>query len=295
MAIVQEFNYFKPKNIKEAVSLLSQYKNSAVLAGGTDLVCNLKDGMVSPKAVVDIKGIASLFGITFKGDRLKIGALVTFSDLIKSEIIKDYFPLIVEMAKTVASSSIRNRATVVGNICSAVPSMDSAPVLCVYDAEIHVTGPNGKRKIPISKWFKHVRKTAIKKNEIVTSISIPIPADKHTGCFAKLGRYAGEDLAQASVAVLALPNNDYRVSFGAVAPVPIRAKKMEKALRGKSIDDALINTALQLLPDEISPITDIRATKEYRMHMCKIMFERAIKAATERLEGAGPGYGKALI
>jgi carbon-monoxide dehydrogenase medium subunit len=295
MAIVQEFKYFKPKSIKEAVSLLSQHKNAAVLAGGTDLVCNLKDGIVSPKAVVDIKGIASLNGITFKGKRLKIGALVTFSDLIKSEIIKDHFPLIGEMARAVASVAIRNRATVVGNICSAVPCMDSAPVLSVYDAEINLTGPEGERRIPISQWFKGNRKTSIKKSEMVTSIIITLPAKTHAGCFVKLGRYKGEDLAQANLAVLAFSNHQYRVAFGSVAAIPIRAKRIEKALNGNPLEKNLIKAAQELIPQEISPITDIRASKEYRMHMCKVMFERAIKAAAERLEGAGPGYGTALI
>ena len=295
MAIVQEFKYFKPKSIKEAVSLLSQYKNAAVLAGGTDLVCNLKDGIVSPKAVVDIKGIASLNEITFKGKRLKIGALATFSDLIKSEIIKDHFPLMVEMARSVASAAIRNRATVVGNICSAVPCMDSAPVLSVYDAEMNLAGPDGERRVPISQWFKGNRKTSIKKSEIVTFITITLPAETHAGCFVKLGRYAGEDLAQANLAVLAFSDHQYRVAFGSVAAIPIRAKRVEKALNGYPLEENLIKTAQELIPREISPITDIRASGEYRVHMCKIMFERAIKAAAERLEGTGPGYGTALI
>lgn len=295
MAIVQEFKYFKPGSIKEAVGLLSQRKDALVLAGGTDLVCNLKDGIASPGALIDIKGIANLGGITFKGKKLTIGALVTFSDLLKSEVIREHFPLIMEMAKTVGSVAIRNRATVVGNICSAVPCMDSAPVLSVYEAEIQVTGPNGGRTIPVSKWFKDSRKTAIRKSEIVTSISVPLPAEKHAGCFVKLGRYSGEDLAQANVALLVLPGSRYRVAFGSVAPVPVRAQKIEKVLNGNPLDDERLSAAKDLIPEEISPITDIRATREYRMHMCKVMFERGIRAAVQRLDGTGPAYGTPLI
>jgi carbon-monoxide dehydrogenase medium subunit len=295
MAIVQEFKYFKPRSIKEAIGLLSRHKNAAVLAGGTDLVCNLKDGIASPGSLIDIKGITNLAGITFKGKKLKIGALVTFSDLLKSEVIREHFPLIMEMAKTVGSVAVRNRATVVGNICSAVPCMDSAPVLSVYEAEIEVNGPNGERTIPVSKWFKDSRETAIRKSEIVTSISIPLPAEKHAGCFVKLGRYSGEDLAQANVALLVLPGSRYRVAFGSVAPLPIRAQKIEKVLNGNPLDDERLSAAKKLIPEEISPITDIRATREYRMHMCKIMFERGIRAAVQRLDGTGPAYGTALI
>ncbi len=295
MSIVQEFKYFKPRSMKEALELLTRQKGAVVLAGGTDLVCNLKDRLISPKAVIDIKGIAGLTGIILKGKRLTIGALVTFSDLVKSEVIREHFPLISEMARTVGSVAIRNRATVVGNICSAVPCMDSAPVLCVYDAEVHVSGSGVKRTIPVSKWFRGSRKTAIKKAEIVTGISLLVPAEKHGGCFVKQGRYAGEDLAQSNVALLALPGNQYRVSFGSVAPVPIRARKIEKALNGKPLDHRQLTIARDLVPEEISPITDIRSTMEYRMHMCKVMFERGINAAVQRLNGTGPAYGTSLI
>jgi carbon-monoxide dehydrogenase medium subunit len=295
MAIVQEFKYFKPKSIKEAIAFLLGHKNSFVLAGGTDLISELKNGMVSPGAIIDIKGITKLTGIDFNAKVLKIGALVTFSELIKSGIIREHFPLILEMTKTVASVAIRNRATMVGNICSAVPCMDSAPILSVYDAEIHVTGAGCNFRFPVSQWFKGPRKTAVKGQGIVTSITIPLPSREHAGCFVKLGRYKGEDLAQASVAVLALSNNRYRVAFGSVAPVPIRARKIEKVLNGSLVDDDLLRTAKALIPEEISPITDIRASKEYRMHMCKVMFERAIKVAAARLKGSGPAYGTALI
>ena len=111
----------------------------------------------------------------------------------------------------------------------------------------------------------------------------------------KLGRYKGEDLAQASVAVLALSNRQYRVAFGSVAPVPIRAKKIEKVLNGNPLDENLLRTAKELIPEEIAPITDIRASQEYRMHMCEVMFERAIKAAAARLEGNDPAYGAVRV
>jgi carbon-monoxide dehydrogenase medium subunit len=220
---------------------------------------------------------------------------VTFSDLIKSGIIREHFPLITEMSGAVASVAIRNRATIVGNICSAVPCMDSGPVLSVYDAEILVSGAGCNFRFPVSQFFKGPRKTVLRGQGIATSITISLPAPKHAGCFMKLGRYKGEDLAQASVAVLALPKRRYRVAFGSVAPVPIRAKKIEKLLNGNPLDDHLINTAKELIPQEISPITDVRASQEYRMHMCGVMFERAIKAAAARLEGTGPAYGTARV
>jgi len=175
----------------------------------------------------------------------------------------------------------------VGNICSAVPCMDSGPLLCVYDADILVRGQAGDRKIPVSAWFLGNRKTSIKEGEFVTGIAIPFPVKKHAGCYVRLGRYAGEDLAQVSIAILAFSDDRFRIAFGAVAPIPVRAKKIENLLNGKKLDDVLIEKAKEIVPQEIAPITDIRASKEYRMHTAKVMFERGIKTVVDRLNMGG--------
>jgi CO/xanthine dehydrogenase FAD-binding subunit len=295
MPILHDFEYFKPASIDETLNLLSRYNNAAILAGGTDLVLNLKQGIATPEAVVDIKGIDELGEIEFKDGQLLIGALVTFNDLIESDVVNDKFPLIMEVSRTVGSMGIRNRATMVGNICSAVPCMDSGPLLCAYDADILVKGQAGDRKIPVSGWFLGNRETSIKEGEFVTGISIPFPEKKHAGCYVRLGRYAGEDLAQVSIAILAFSDARFRLAFGAVAPLPIRAKKIENLLNGKKLDDVLIEKAKEIIPEEIAPITDIRASKEYRMHTAKVMFERGIKAAVDRLNGGGPAYGTNLL
>jgi carbon-monoxide dehydrogenase medium subunit len=295
MPILQEFDYFKPATISAAIKLLAQYKHALILAGGTDLINNLKSEVVQSDAIIDIKGIKILQGITFKNNVLTIGALATFTDLIESKIIQSKFPVIAEVAKTVGSPGIRNRATMVGNICSAVACADSGPVLAAYNANVIVQGKTGKRKIPAQEWFKGNKQTALKKNELVLAIAIPLPAKNHAGCFVKLGRYSGEDLAQASVLILALPGKQYRVAFGAVGPIPLRAKEIEILLNGFAPSQELIDKIKDLIPSIISPITDIRATKEYRLHMCRIMFERGLKAAVSRLNGTGPDYGCSLI
>lgn len=302
MAIVHEFAYFKPTGVDEAVRLLADHERAQVLAGGTDLVNALKDeaactvsSMEGLQAVVDIKGIAELRRIELVGDRLHVGALVTFSDLIESPLVQREFPLITEVARTVGSVGVRNRATMVGNICSAVPCTDSGPLLCAYDAEIVLRGVDLERVVPISQWFVRPRQTSIRQGEMVTRIVIPRPVEGHAGCFVKLMRYAGEDLAQASVCVLALPRNDYRVAFGAVAPVPIRSLRIEQLMGGHPLSDKLIAHAQEFIPEEIAPITDVRATRAYRMHMVGVMFGRAAKAAVARLAGDGPAYGTPLI
>ena len=296
MAIARQFEYVKPPTLREAVRLLARYGTRArALAGGTDLISLISDGMVAPETVVDIKGIAGLDRIEFKNNVLSIGALVTFSDLRESPIIASKFPVIREMTGWVASVGIRNRATMVGNLCSAVPCCDSGAVLLAYDAVVLVTGPTGKRKVPLRKWFLGPRKTVLKRGEIATGVTVALPKKKHGACFVKLRRYEGEDLAQASVTVLALAGNCYRISFGSVAPRPIPAERIEAMLEGQALSDDLIQQAVRLVPEEITPITDIRASKEYRLHMVGVMLERGLRAAVARLAGTGPDYGTSLI
>lgn len=296
MIIAHEFEYFKPSSIDEAIKLLNKYGAKArILSGGTDLVVRIKDGFETPDAVIDIKGLDELKVLDFKDNKLIVGTLTTFNELIDSEVVKEKFPLLWESAKSVASMGIRNRATMVGNICSAVPSLDSGPALLLYEATVVVKGKDGERRIPIEEWFLGPRKTALKEGELVEYIEIPLPQKKHAGCYVKLGRYNGEDLAQVGVGVLVLSGNEYRVAFCAVGPKPTRAKKIESLLNGKELSDSLIEEAKKLVEEEISPITDIRATKEYRMHMAKVMLDRALKAAVGRLNGKGPDYGTRLI
>lgn len=154
MAIAHQFEYVKPGSLREAVKTLARYGSRArILAGGTDLVSLIAEDIVKPETVVDIKGLPGLNQVEFKAGVLSIGALVTFSDLRDSPAAAKKFPVLREMTGWLASVGIRNRATVVGNLCSAVPCCDRGPVLLVYDAMVLVTGPGGKRKVPLRDWF----------------------------------------------------------------------------------------------------------------------------------------------
>lgn len=296
MPITHDLDYARPGTLAEACDMLARAGGGAqVLAGGTDLVGWMRDELVAPRLLVDIKRIPGLADVFVRGDSLVVGALVTFSRLLECVVVRQHFPLIREVAGRMASAGIRNRATLAGNICSAVPCCDGGPALLVYEARIAVHGPGGAREIPVTEWFRDARKTALMPGEIVTEIAFPLPPGGHGGCYVKLGRYRGEDLAQASVAVLALPELRYRVAFGAVAPTPVRARRIEALMTGRALDDALIAEARKLIPQETAPITDIRASREYRAHMLGVMFERGVRAAVARLGGGGPAYGAALI
>lgn len=294
MVISHEFDYRRPSSLDEAIGALSESPGSVrILAGGTDLVAWLRDDAVTPDLVVDIKDVPGLSDIALDGTTLSIGSLVTFTDLIESKVVEEHAPLLAEMAETVASTGIRNRATMVGNICSAVPSCDAGPVLLAYDTTVHVAGPGGERSIDINDWFVGLRETARTDDEVVTRVTIELRP--HGGVYVKLMRYAGEDLAQAAVGIVVYPDLDYRVAFGAVAPTPFRSTRIEDGLRGKVLDEALVAEAVALVAQEISPITDMRASAEYRTRMTEVMLGRGLWAAVARLSGSGPDYGERVI
>lgn len=296
MAIAHQFAYHKAATLDEAVEVLTRAGPTArVLAGGTDLVPWMRDDAVHPETVVDIKAIDALDEISLEGNHLYLGPLVTFSDLLTSELVAGHLPILFEMADTVASPGIRNRATVAGNICSAVPSCDAGPTLLVLEASVAVLGPNGARTVPIEEWFVGPRRTALEQGEIVTGLSIPIPDRPHGAIYLKLQRYEGEDLSQAGVTVLVTGDNVFRIAFGAVGPVPSRARAIEQLLAGKVLSDELVAAAQHLVPGAISPITDMRATKEYRARICEVMLDRGLRAAVARRDGNGPAYGTRLI
>ncbi len=296
MPITTEFEYVKPKDMDEALHVFSLYKDKArALAGGTDLIVHLKENLARPEVVVDIKALEELAGFTLKGEVLHIGALVTFSDLIDSPLIKSRCPLLWEAALTVASVGVRNRATVAGNICSAVPSADSAPVLAVYDAEVLTRSLRGERRLPIGEWFTGPKRTALAPDEIVTAVELKLPAKKHAGCYMKLSRYDGEDLAQGGIAALAFADNTYRVAACALGPKPARCPKTEAVLNGNKLGEKVLARAKATILQEVSPISDIRSSKEYRLHMTQVMLGRALEKAVARLFGKGPKYGSENI
>ncbi|NOU19029.1 MAG: xanthine dehydrogenase family protein subunit M [Bacteroidales bacterium] len=285
MAIPYEFAYERPETAEQAIKLLGKYgKNARILAGGTDLANQMKQGFRVPEILIDIKNIKEWEVIKMVNNELHIGSLVTFNDLRKSQLIREKLNILFEAAGLVASTGVRNRATMVGNICSAVACMDSAAPLLVHEAVIHTMSIDGERAIPIQQWFIDNRKTAIQDNELVTHVSIPIPEKKYAGAYQKMMRYSGEDLSQSNVGVLVLSDNKYHVAFGSVGPIPKRSLKIENLLNTKGISKETIEEAKAMIETVIAPITDVRATKEYRMHMTKVMFERALKSAVERFK-----------
>ena len=296
MSIACEFEYAKAGSLKDALRLLARRVpgGSMPLAGGTDLVAWLRDDAVEPGQLVDIKGLAELRGIRLRGGRLWLGANTTFSEIVESPLVRRHAPVLAEAGGMVASVGVRNRATVAGNICSAVPCCDSGPALLAYGASIHVVTARGRRTISAARWFVGPRRTALPRGGLVTGISLPVA--KHAGAFAKLKRYRGEDLAQASVAVRVDARGGWQVAYGSVAPTPVRGPKVERLLKGvKKPDAALLKKASALAEAEIAPITDIRSSEVYRRMMVGVMLRRAVQLAVRRMAGRGPDYGLNIL
>lgn len=240
----------------------------------------MRDKIIQPEYLVDIKAIPQLNRITYnKQDGLNIGATVTLNEISNSKVVQTHYPILVKACKTVGSYQVRNRATLVGNICNASPAADTAPPLLVLEAKVNIIGPTtGEKIVPINQFFTGVKKNILKKGEIVTSITIPPIKGKWVGVYLKQGRKKEVDLATVGVAVVCI-RDEVRIALGAVAPVPVRAFKTEELLRGKTIDESLLEKAGKSALTEVSPISDIRSSQEYREEIIKVLVKRAILQA----------------
>ena len=292
MPVPKEFDYVKPTNLEDTLSLLANYgKRARILAGGTDLTLKIKEGLETPELVIDLKGLSALNTLACDATGLAIGALTTFARLLHSEVTREMFPLLSDAAGTVGSCGIRNRATLCGNLCSAVPSLDSGPALLLYEAVAIARNRQGERRIPLGDWFVGPKRSALQDGELLLGLHVPFLPHKAAGCYVKLGRYAGEDLAQAGVGVLVFADLTYRVAVCAVGPVPKRAAQVEACLHGRELTDDLLTEAKARLVEEIAPITDLRASKEYRSLMVQVMLERGLRLAVARLRGEATPHG----
>lgn len=278
-----EFDYLTPKTLDEAISLLSQHQ-AKLIAGGTDLIPQLKGrGIELPQYLIDLKGIPGLDSITYdQAKGLTIGALATIKAVIDSTVITDKFNVLRQAAENMASPQVRNRGTIAGNICNAVPSADSAVALLVLEARLKLVGPKGERIVDIEDFFTGPNQTVLD-GEILVEIQVPTPPPPNKGVYLKLSPRKAMDLAIVGVAVLVVPDKgkfqDVRIALESVAPTPLRAKKAEAILKGQNFDDKLIEKAAQAAADEAKPIDDHRASAEYRRDMVEVLVKRAIKQA----------------
>lgn len=286
-----KFKYHAPSTIAEALDQLSHHgAGCKVLAGGTDLLISMKKREAVPEHLINLKGVKELKGITYnKAKGIKIGALTTIGDIERSEVVKEKFRILFDAVKVMAAPQIRNLGTIGGNLCSAVPSADTAPPLIALGASLKLTGINKERTVLVEDFFAEPGKSVLGPDEILTEIFIPDLPKNSGGAYVKLMRRKALDLALVGVgAYLRLDKGkkvckEARIALGAVAPTPMRAPKAEGILINNGIGEALAAEAGDMASQEASPISDIRASKEYRTEMIRVLTKKAVMEAYKRI------------
>lgn len=280
-------DYFKPVGLAEALDVLdeSRHARCLVYAGGTDVIPRLKARVTKPPEVlVDLKGIRELNFISCDDSfGLRIGALATISSVIANVSVGERYPALLQGARSIASTQIQNRGTLVGNICSAVPSADSAPALLCLGAKAVCLSKTGERTIDLDQFFVGPNRTSLGPGEIVKELQVPPVASGTRGAYVKLSPRSRMDLAVVGVAAVVREEKGAfsaaRIGLGAVAPTPMRSMRAEERLRGEAISQKTILEAAKLAAQESNPIDDHRASAAYRRMMVEVLVKRAIHQA----------------
>lgn len=280
--VLPKFEYYRPSSLNEVLDLLERFREDAsILAGGTDLIVDMRAKVRKPKAVIDIKHVPELHVLKYEeGKGLTIGATVTLSEILDYPVVKEKYHVLYDAIRQLADMHLRNRATLVGNICNASPAADSAPALLVLDAKVKAVSKRGERIIEIKDFFKWVKKTVLEPDEIVTQVFIPEPPKGSKGKYYKAKRNV-KDLAIVGVAGLAA-NIDkpseriVRLAYASVAPTPIRVYEVEELFRKDEPLTKLIDEAVNMVLKKVSPITDVRGSKWYRSHLVDVLTRKIL-------------------
>lgn len=277
--------YFEPSSISECVQLLNEYGPEArLLAGGTDLVVRMRNRQVKVKAVISLNNIKELTRINKADDGLSVGAMVRLMDVAKSEALTGPWGVVRKGAGHVSSMQVRNVGTIGGNTCNASPSADTVPGLMVLDATAEIAGPKGSRSLPLEKFFLAPGKTALERGEMLTGFKLP-HFDRGNGCAYKKYSIRGDtDIAIIGVGARLKIGakgvvDEARLVLGAVAPTPLRLPEVEKMLTGQIFSDGLNDRVAAAAAEACQPITDARATREYRKEMVRVWTRHILKEA----------------
>jgi len=278
--------YIAPNSLKEISKLLKRLKGKAALiAGGTNVIPDLRAKTIQPQVLIDISHLKNLSYVKEEKRRIRIGGLTPINELASSKIIRKVTPILSEAADQLGNPLVRNRATIAGNLVHASPAADTAVPLLALEATVILAGDGKPRQIPIDQFFRGVNQTALKADEILKEISFQKPNSNARLAYSKLGRRNAMAISLVSVAVLLEMENGKckkaRISLGAVAPKPVRAYGIEEMLEGKEITEKLIEACCEHVQKEINPITDIRASAEYRRAMASVLLRRLIQEVTQ--------------
>lgn len=287
--MINDFEYFAPKTVKEALTLLDKYRDDyKIIAGGQSLLIMMRQGLIKPEHLIDIKGLSELNYIKFDAKKgLRVSALTTHRTIERSAVIKKSFGVLAEMENRLASIQTRNWGSIGGNLCHGDPAGDPAPVLISLNSTLTIANINGERNMLVEDFFLDYFETALEHGELLTEIQVPTISPNTGAAYTKFN-VIENDMAIVGVAVsITLASKggyckDLRIALTNGAPRPMRAKQAEELLRGKKITDHLLKEAGEIASTEADPISDIHASAEYRQELLKILIKRVGKEALSR-------------
>ena len=289
--IPPSFEYLAPKTIPDAVALLQKHGDEAkILAGGHSLIPAMRLRLAEPGYLIDISGIGGLDYIQEEAGQLRIGAMTCEAALEESEIVQRKFPLLLDTAKMIADPSVRNMATVGGNLAHGDPANDHPATMLALRASVIAEGPNGTREIKIDNFFPDFFTTALSEDEILTEIRIPTPPSASGGAYLKIERKVGDYAAAAVACQLNIDSSGSIENIGLgltnVGSTPIRASSAEELLKGKKPDENMLAEAGRLAAADSEPMEDLRGSAEYKIALVNELTQRAIKLSLQRAEGS---------
>jgi carbon-monoxide dehydrogenase medium subunit len=287
--MINDFNYLKPGSLKEALAMYAKYEDCKVICGGQSLLIVMRQGMIAPEYLLDIKHVKELDYIKFDAkDGLRIGATTTHRSIEKSDVIKKNFPVMISMENKLASIQVRNWGTIGGNLAHADSAGDPAPVLIALKAEVKVGNAKGERTVALDEFFVDYFETVMD-HELVLEVHVPAPEPKSGAAYQKFNLLESDMGIVAAAASVTLNADgtckDVRVVLGNAGSIPIRVKRIEDLLKGKAYDEALFAEAGKIASEDCEPVADIHASEEHRRHVLGVLTKRMLKKAWEQARG----------
>ena len=282
---MNQFRYVCPKTIEEALKILKEERvNACIAAGCSNLLPKIRDKKLSPKLLVDITNIGKLKGISQKKGKICLGPLTTIAELVNSKLLFKEYPILHQAAEQFADPVVRNNATIGGNLVTASPAADMAVPLLTLDALIKIESIRQQREVRLKDFFLGPGRTVLREDEMITEIEFERSNINKNGCYIKLGLRKAMAIAVASIVInLEVKENkivQVRIAMASVAPTPIRLTATEEFLQDQEVNDELLEKAINKVREEVNPISDIRASDEYRRYVSGILFKRAFKKLT---------------
>ena len=285
-----KFEYHRPSSVDEAIALLAQYgDDSRLLAGGHSLIPMMKYRLATPEHLIDLQAIDGLDGISEDDGVLRIGALATQAEVIGSELLSESCPVLKETAELIADPQVRSCGTIGGNVANGDPGNDMPALMMCLDAAFMLRGPDGERQVAARDFYEAAYFTALKEDEVLTEIRIPVPSNGHGYAYAKMKRKVGDYATAAAAVVLTMDGDTCEAAVIALTNVgqtPLLAAAAGEALVGTSIDDAAVDAAVAAAVEIADPVSDMRGPPDFRRHVAGVMTRRAIETARSRVGGA---------